>query len=253
MLTDFTAFMLRGNVLDMAVGLAGVVILSATPSFAETPSVWKGNLELSYLQTGGNTNSKTLAAGGKAERAFDHAKLSGEFIAIYGEKEGVASDKYWMGRLKYDHYVSSRAFAYLAETVERNVLKGIEVRYTTQAGMGYEFIKTATDLLKGEVGVGYIRENPVSPLDDHGYATGRAYGEYGHAFDEKTRFLQTAEYLPGLKASSGFLFKEESSLIANLMGNLALKISYEVMYDSVPQPGFFKTDRLFKTSLLYTF
>lgn len=235
------------------VGLMGLVVTWATPSLGQETGLWKGNLELSYLQTGGNTNSKTLAAGGKAERAFARAKLTGEFLAIYGEKEKVASDKNWMGRLKYDHFVSSRAFAYLAETVERNVLKGIEVRYTTQVGMGYEFIKTPSDLLKGEVGFGYIRENPISPLHDHGYMTGRVYGEYGHAFDDKTRFLQTAEYLPGLKGGEGFLFKEESSLIANLMGNFALKVSYAVMYDSEPPVGFFKTDRLFKTSLLYTF
>jgi putative salt-induced outer membrane protein len=234
-------------------GLAGLAIIGASPSLAEEPRLWKGNLELSYLQTGGNTNSKTLATAGKIERSFEGAKLTGEFNAIYGEKSGVASDKSWMGRGKYDHYVSSRAFAYLSETVERNVLKGIEVRYTTQAGMGYEFIKTPSDLLKGEAGVGYIRENPIAPLDDDGYAIGRAYGEYGHAFDDKTRFLQTVEYLPGLKGGEGYLLREESSFIANLMGNFALKVSYTVMYDSEPQPGFFKTDRLFKTSLLYTF
>lgn len=242
-------------------GLVGVVLLGASPSRAQEEGLWKGNLELSYLQTSGNTSSKTLAAAGKAERALDRAKLTGEFLAIYGEKETVASDKNWMGRLKYDRFVSSRAFAYLAETVERNVLKGVEIRYTTQAGMGYEFIKTPADLLKGEFGVGYIRENPVAhdplvptdPLHDLGYATGRAYGEYGHAFDEKTRFLQTVEYLPGLKGGVGFLAKEESSFIANLMGDFAWKISYAVMYDSDPQPGFLKYDRLFKTSLLYTF
>jgi putative salt-induced outer membrane protein YdiY len=169
-----------------------------------------------------------------------------------------------MGRLKYDRFVSSRAFAYLAETVERNVLKGVEMRYTTQAGMGYEFIKTPSDLLKGELGVGYIRENPIAldptdttppidPLHDLGYMTGRAYGEYNHAFDDKTRFLQTAEYLPGLKGGVGFLAKEESSFITNLMGDFAWKVSYAVLYDSDPPAGFTRYDRVFKTSLLYTF
>jgi putative salt-induced outer membrane protein len=237
----------------IVVGLVGLVVMSASPSFGEEVDLWKGNLELSYIQTGGNTNSKTLATAGKAERSFERAKLTGEFNAIYGEKSGVTSDKAWMGRGKYDHYVSNRAFAYLSETFERNVFKGVEIRYTTQAGLGYEFIKTASDMLKGEAGVGYIRENPIAPFDDLGYATGRVYGEYGHAFDEKTRFLQTAEYLPALKGGEGYLFREESSFIANVMGNLALKVSYGVWYDSSPQPGFFKTDRLFKTALLYTF
>jgi putative salt-induced outer membrane protein len=248
------------------VGLVALAIMGPSRSFAEEPGLWKGNLELSYLQTGGNTDSKTFAAGGKAERALQNAKLTGQFNAIYGEHDGVASDKNWMGGLKYDRYVSSRAFAYLGEQVERDVLKGVEIRYTTQAGMGYEFIKTESDLLKGEFGVGYVRENPIAvapfnstdplpgePLHDLGYPNARAYGEYGHAFDEKTRFLQTVGYLPGLKGGVGFLAKEESSFIANIMGNFAWKISYAVTYDSDPQSGFDKYDRLFKTSLLYTF
>jgi hypothetical protein len=42
-------------------------------------------------------------------------------------------------------------------------------------------------------------------------------------------------------------------LVSNLAGGLALKMSYAVAYDNLPPPGFFKTDRLFKTTLLYTF
>ncbi|MFZ5876534.1 MAG: DUF481 domain-containing protein [Nitrospirota bacterium] len=240
----------------MVVGLVGLVALWASPSFGQEAPVtdlWKGNLELSYIQTGGNTESKTLAAAGKAERMFERGKVTGEFNAIYGEKEGVTSDKAWMARGKYDHFISPRAFGYLSETFERNVFKGVEIRYTTQAGLGYEFIKTPSDLLKGEAGIGYIRENPISPFDDLGYMTGRVYGEYEHAFEDKTRFLQTAEYLPAIEGGEGFLFREESSIVANLMGNFALKVSYAVYYDSEPQPGFFKTDQLFKTSVLYTF
>jgi putative salt-induced outer membrane protein len=248
---------MRGMVrLRTVFGLVGLVAVWASPSFGqEAPKtdLWKGNLELSYIQTGGNTETKTLATAGKAERMFERGKVIGEFNAIYGEKDGEATDKAWMFRGKYDHFISSRAFAYLSETFERNVFKGVEIRYTTQAGMGYEFLKTPTDMLKGEAGVGYIRENPISPFDDLGYMTGRAYGEYAHFFDEKTQFLQTAEYLPGLKGGEGFLFREESALIANIMGAFALKVSYAVFYDSDPQPGFFKTDQLFKTSLLYTF
>jgi putative salt-induced outer membrane protein len=253
----------------IVVGLVGLAATWASPSFgqeAPAPDLWKGNLELAYIQTGGNTESKTLATAGKAERMFEHDKLTGEFNAIYGEKAGAATDKAWMFRGRYDHLISSRAFAYLSETFERNVLKGVEIRYTTQAGAGYSFIKTPSDRLDGEAGVGYIRENPIArapsnsvnpppgdPLHDLGYMTGRLYGAYEHAFSETTRFLQTAEYLPALEQGQGFLFREESSMVANLMGNLALKVSYAVFYDSDTQPGFKKTDQLFKTSLLYTF
>ncbi len=237
----------------IAAGFVGLAATSVPCAFAEDARPWKANLELSYLQTGGNTDSKSFLVGGKGERTLANAKLSGEFLAMYGETDGVATDKNWFGALKYDRYVSDRFYAYLAERVDRNVLNGIEVRYSTQTGAGYDIIKTTTDLLKAEVGFGYVRENPISPFHDVGFVNARAFGLYEHAFAEKTRFTQTVEYLPSLKDNDDYLFKEESAFVSTLAGGLALKISYAVAYDNLPPPAFFKTDRLFKTALLYTF
>ncbi|TAJ98409.1 MAG: DUF481 domain-containing protein [Candidatus Manganitrophaceae bacterium] len=225
----------------------------AKPLAAQETPPWKGNLELSYLNTSGNTHSETFVAAGKAERTFAVSKLSGEIKAIYGEKDNVASDKSWMGILKYDRNITEYTYGFLSESVERNTLKGIEIRSITLAGLGHYFIKTPSDTLKGEVGLGYTRENPISPFDDRGFPTARLFGGYVHSFTDKTRFEQTVEYTPNLKEAKDYLINEESAFITNLMGNLAFKVSYAVLYDNLPPPGFGKYDRLFKTALLYTF
>ncbi|MBI3805278.1 MAG: DUF481 domain-containing protein [Nitrospirae bacterium] len=230
-----------------------LLIAVVAPSHAEEPPPWKGNLEFSYVETSGNTSSQTLVAAGKAERAFVDSKLSGEVKALYGESHGVASDKSWFATLKYDKNITELTYAFLSETVERNTLKGIEIRYISMLGLGHYFVKTTTDTLKGEAGAGYTRENPIAPLDDRGFPSARLFGGYTHAFTEKTRFEQTVEYLPNLKEARDYLMNEETAFITNLMGNLAFKISYAVYYDHLPPPGFKKTDSLFKTALLYTF
>lgn len=38
---------------------------------------WMGNLELSYVETSGNTNAETMVVAGKVERTFAASKLSG--------------------------------------------------------------------------------------------------------------------------------------------------------------------------------
>jgi len=233
-----------------AICLAIVVVV---PSYAQEESVWKGNLELSYIETSGNTRSETFVTAGKVERTFEASKLSGEVRALYGKNEGVTSDKAWIGTLKYDRNITERTYGFVLETVERNTLKGIEIRYISLAGLGHYFIKTPTDTLRGEAGLGYTRENPVAPLDDRGFPTARLFGGYSHSFSEKTRFEQTVEYTPSLKEGDDFLINEESAFITNLMGNLAFKISYAIFYDNQPPDGFGKYDRLFKTALLYTF
>lgn len=230
-----------------------LLIASMASSFAEETPPWKGNLEFSYMETSGNTDSQTLVAAAKGERALADSKWSGEVKALYGEKDSVASDKSWYATLKYDKNITERTYGFLSETVDRNTLKGIEIRYITMAGLGHYFIKTAADMLKGEVGLGYTRENPIAPFDDRGFPTGRLSGAYIHSFSEKTRFEQNVEYLPNLKEARDYLINEESALITNLMGNLAFKVSYAVLYNHLPPPGFKKSDRLFKTALLYTF
>lgn len=145
-------------------GVVGLAVMWDPGGMAQEAKPWKANLELSNLQTEGNTDSTSLLFGGRGERTLTAAKLSGEFLAMYGEKAGAASDRNWFGALKYDRYVTERLFAYLAERVDRNVLNGIEIRYATQAGVGYDVIKTPSDLLKAEAGFGYVRENPISPF-----------------------------------------------------------------------------------------
>jgi len=56
-----------------------------------------------------------------------------------------------------------------------------------------------------------------------------------------------------LTVGKKYLMNEESALTSHLIGHLALKISYSIAYDNEPPPGFKTTDRLFKTSFLYTF
>ena len=230
-----------------------LLIAAAAPVQAEEPPPWNGNLEFSYLETSGNSNSQTLSTAGKLERAFSRSKLTAEGKAIYGEKDEITSDRNWSGSLKYDFLASDRMSVFALEAVERNVLKGLEFRYTHQGGLGYRLIKTGKDTLRLEVGAGYMREDRVDPFNDYGFPTARLFGGYLHSFDDKNRFEQTVEYLPNLREGEDYMINEVTSLISNLMGNLAMKVSFEVNYDNLPPPEFQKSDRIFKTALLYTF
>ncbi|MDC4225234.1 MAG: DUF481 domain-containing protein [Candidatus Manganitrophus sp.] len=124
-------------------------IAIAVPLYAQEESPWKGNLELSYVETSGNTNAETFVTAGKVERTFAASKLSGEMKALYGKNEGITSDKDWIATLKYDRNITERTYGFFSETVERNTLKGIEIRYITLAGLGHYFVKTPADTLPG--------------------------------------------------------------------------------------------------------
>ena len=232
-------------------GTMGLLMIITTPLLAEEKTKWSGNIGAGYIQTDGNSESQTFSAEGKVERALKRSKIAAQGKGIYGKSDGVTSDKNWIGSLKYDRSITERATVYLLETAERNTLKGIEFRLYYQTGIGYYLIKAEKDFLQVEIGGGYVIENPVGEKRE-GYPNGRAFGAYTHSFTEKTRFEQTVEYLPNLTDSEDYIINAESALIVNLIGKFALKASFSVAYDNLPEPGFKNSDRLFKTALLYT-
>jgi putative salt-induced outer membrane protein len=220
---------------------------------AEELPPWKGNIEVSYVQSSGNTDSLSLVAAGKVERKTNRSRFAGEAKTIYGRKNDTTSAKSWSTALKYDFQLTDNLSLFVLESVERDTLKGIEFRSMHQGGLGYYFIKTSSDTLQGEAGAGYTQEDLVEPFNNRELPTARLFVGYIRSFTPKNRFEQRVEYLPNLKNSKDYIINEESALITNLMGNFAFKISYTISYDNLPTERFDKMDRIFKSSLLYTF
>jgi putative salt-induced outer membrane protein len=258
-------FTAHGNLIEVSMNRLLLILivlfaLANTPQsayaqkeFPEEEPSWKGNIEVSYLHTDGNTDAQTFAGAGKIEKEFTRVRITAEGRGRYGQKDDVTTDKNVFGSLKYDQKLTARAFLFALESVERNTLKGIEFRFVHQGGVGYFIFKTSSDTLKIELGAGYVSEVPIEPFRRRGFATGRAFSEYKHLFSKTSRFEQTVEYLPNLSDSEDYIINEESALITNLFGKFALKTSFAVTFDHQPTEGFEKSDRVFKTALLYTF
>ena len=240
--------------------ISALLATSAAPLWAEETSPppaparpWKASAEFSYLETSGNTNTSAMAAGGKGEYDFTDSKILGEGKGLYGRSNGITSEKSWYFRAEYDYNLTDRTVLFAAQSAERNTLKGIEGRYISQGGVGHYFLKSKEDVLKVEAGAGWTRENPTPPNPDRGFASARAALDYTHNFSATSRFEQTASYIPSLKNAKDYLMNEESAVTTQIVGHLALKISYSIAYNNQPPPGFKTTDGLFKTSLLFTF
>ena len=237
--------------LVLVLGFMGIV---TGPTWAdEPPPPWKGSVGLAYLETSGNTSSRTFSGELKVERNFSFSKLTLQGSAMYAENNDVTSDENWYGSLKYDQNLTDRSYLYLLQKTERNTFQGIEFRYTYQGGLGYYLLNSSADVLKTELGAGYIHEDQVNPFPDRGFPSARVFAGYTHNFTEKNRFDEWVEYLPSLENGQDYLINEETAVITNLVGSLALKVSFTVAYDNLPPPDHEKSDRTFKTALLYTF
>ena len=234
--------------------ISGVMGIVTGPACAdEPPPPWKGSVGLAYLETSGNSSSKTFSSELKIERNFSSSKLTLQGSAMYAESNDVTSDENWFGSLKYDWNLTQRSYLYLGQRTERNTFQGIEFRYTYQAGLGYYLLNSPENVLKAELGAGYTHEDQVNPFPDRGFPSARVFGGYTYNFTDKNRFDEWVEYLPSLKEKKDYLINEETAVITNLVGSFALKVSFTVQYDNLPPPDHEKSDRTFKTALLYTF
>jgi len=233
--------------------LCFIGILNVPAWAEEPPPPWKSSLGFSYLETSGNTSSQTFSGELKVERNLSFAKVTLEGAALYGQKEDVTTDASWFGSLKYDQNITDRFYLFLLDRTERDTFRGFEFRYAHQGGLGYYLVKSEDQILKFEAGGGYVHEDQVDPFPDKGFPNARAYAGYTYNFSKTSRFDEWVAYLPNLNETKDYVINEETAVVANLVENLALKVSFNVAFDNLPAPGFEKSDRVFKTALLYTF
>lgn len=105
----------------------------------------------------------------------------------------------------------------------------------------------------GEVGLNYATQDYIDNTDRE-FLEGRAFGKYEYAFNEKSRFSQSAEFLYDFEDSENYNVNSETALIFSLTNYLSVKASYAVKYDNKPVPQTLKkTDTVLSLALVANF
>lgn len=215
------------------------------------PSAWSDEAELSYVSTGGNSDTKAYAARNMLKYAFSEKvdsqwKLGMLEIRTDGKK---TAENYYT-ELRGDYKLTEGFYAMLGGGWMRDEFAGIENRYYVGPGGGYQFIEGPAHFFKSEAGVDYVREEYTNDSDTD-FMRGRLFAEYNYHFAEKNKLLQTVEYLRDFEDSMNYNVNTETALISALNGSLSLKTSYLVKYDNEPVPHTLKrTDTFFTVALV---
>lgn len=207
---------------------------------AEDEKTWKDEAELSYVQTGGNTEFTSFSARNLLTyQATERVKLDWEVWALFAETEVDGNTEKTAERyateLRLDYVLTERLYASAYGGWLRNEFNGIADRYYIGPAMGYKFYLGPKHFLKTEAGVDYVKEDYVDNTDD-AYMRGRAFGEYTYVFTEKTRFSQKLEYLHSFDNSDNYFANSETAVITALSDKLSLKTGYIVNYVNNPIP-----------------
>lgn len=235
--------------------LALLLVLAAGPLAAQDPppDPWTFKADLGYVLVGGNTDLQTLNFGDKVTFAPAGAwRFAQTANWVYSESEDQSTANLIAGELRGDYDLTPRLAAYGTGGYYRNTFAGISRRFAEGVGLGYRPVLAPRDTLLAEAGVSFFQERTTADLSDD-YTTARMAGWYKHLLASKAWFALGAQFLPDLSDFGDYLLDANAELAAPLSANIAVKLGYQLRYQSEPAAGFEDTDTIFTSGVQVTF
>jgi len=211
-----------------------IVFVVATCVYGEEEKKWGDQAELTYVDTGGNTDMKTLSAKNLLEYKFTD-KLEGAWKAkaIYGESDGERDAEKYSTELRLNYLCTERFYSAIIAGWRKDKFAGIDSEYTVGPAVGYKILDGPKHFLLSEAGVNYVNHEYTDGEEEENLG-GRAFAKYEYAFTEKNRFSQSVEYLHNFEDSNDYDVNSETAVISALNGFLSLKVSYLIEYRHRP-------------------
>lgn len=204
--------------------------------------------------TTGNSHSLDTGGGVKAEWVAPHDTL--KFYANYDRAvtDGVQSSNQFHAGVDYAYIFSGDNQWFVRDEAGFDRLLDERYEDVAAAGYGFDFVKTANDVLLGRVGVAYRYDSYYDPAAPT-VSTAAGDLELGHDFKGKTIEVSNAiSFVPAFSNFSNFLLHHDSYVqvpLANTQLKFRAGISND--YNSKPGPGTDKMDTMYYLRLVYDF
>lgn len=216
-----------------------------------TPAEFKFTGDIGYVATAGNSSVETLNVGDKFIAKISDFTLTQTFALVYGRSKGEPVTSIYRGSMRLDKGLRTANFsAYGLLSYERNVFAGLASRVSGAAGLSAQLLHGTRDKLVLESGLSLNRQRGTGTKGrDIDFLGGRAATTFTHHFTPKATVSQMVEVLPNFREGEDLRVNTESALIAPLTARVAVKLSYVIRYDGLPEAGFQTTDRLFTSGI----
>lgn len=220
---------------------------------APPPPPLKLTANAALVTASGNTELTTLSGDQQVDYqpAGSRWTFTERIAAVYGRTDGVTSANRLEGGLRVQRAIGERLAAFVSGKYERNRFAGIRRRFEEVAGLSYAVLDRPRTAFTVEAGASFTQQRDLEGVDD-AFVAARAAGAFKQLFTESAYLQQTIELLPNLEESEDLRINSVTALVAPLSRRFALKVSYEIRYDKLPEPGFERTDRVFTSGLQVT-
>lgn len=241
--------------LRQAVAITAVVI--APFASAQEGDNWKGETELGVLITSGNTEETNIKGRLGLIHEVETWRNTGEFRTNYSETDDETTSEKYLASLETDYKFSENQYWFLRGSYEDDRFSGYDFESSVTTGYGNRVWNSGDrSFLELSVGGGY-RYNKLAMVNAQGEDTeeeaiARLAAQFDYALSENSLFRQKLSTEIGLDENNT-VTESETSLQANVVGNLSMKAAFRVKHLSDPPAGSEDTDTETSLSLIYGF
>lgn len=210
---------------------------------------YKGSVELGYVDTSGNTETKTLNAKAKVEAMYKKWRQMLQLEALNTSTQDVTTAERYLAQLKTDYQFSKRDYTFGLLNYENDRFSGYDYWTSITLGYGRRVIDEKSLWLELEGGPGY-RYSKLSDGDSLDEAILRLAGGLGWQISESALFEQDLSTEIGEDVT---INRSVSALSMQIIGSLAMKLSYTYRHTSEVPEGVKKADTKTSLTLVYQF
>lgn len=224
--------------------LLGAAVVPHAPGGAQEPparpKTWTGSAALNASVLFGNNDQMVLGARAGVGRADSTLELRADAQTLYGEaaigdQPRAVTKRLWLGSLTADLRPFAVVSPFLFATVESNLEKRIDLRYSGGAGAKRTFLRT--DASEASLSGALLWERTV-PRDTtvriptETLLRWSLRGRVQHRLDDKVRFSHTTFWQPKVNALENYLVRSTTELEYRINQRLAVSLSFIDSYDS---------------------
>jgi putative salt-induced outer membrane protein len=234
--------------------IAAASLVVAAQAAEKNPDALVTHTELGYIQTNGNTDTKTFNLDANAKKAWGKHQGSLKLDGQYGSADGIENKKKYLIEANYDYSITDRlAFNYLAG-YKSDIYSGFDYQFYTGPGAKYQAIKMDNHNLSLTANILYSEDkyhNAAPGTDDTNNYTGyRAQGIYLWDIVNNLKFTQELGIRGAFDDSENYFATSKTALTTKISDIFSAGISYKIDYVNQQRPGLENKDTTFTANLI---
>ncbi len=239
--------------------LGVIVMVGVIPALAqeteeeEREPAWKGSLGLSWVATGGNTDTSSAGLDFAFERKPEPWGLEFAARGNTAQDSGVTTAENYFAVGRAVRKLGKRWETFGGLQWSKDPFAGFDSQMVVSAGGTYIAVETERHHLTADLGLAYTWEDQISPVEEIAYGGGVFGVVWEWKLGEKSKLTERLTYYPNFDDSVDWRVTSVTAIEAAINSWLALRFGYDLRHRNEPIGDADSTDTTSTASVVFNF